>query len=153
MLDLVTWLGKDVLRDTPKYVAGFLFGLDYKKVVLIKKNKPLWQQDKINAIGGKIEEGETASQAMVRECREECGVAIDDWRLFCITYNPVRGGIVYFFTSRNAAIKSARSKEAEQIIVIDTVDAHKFNCLANIEYLMYMAMDRFCSMAYIIENQ
>ena len=41
-----------------KYVVIFLFTKDYKKVLMIKRNKPPYK-DCYNGIVGKIEEGET----------------------------------------------------------------------------------------------
>ena len=52
-----------------KYVAGFLFSNDYKYVALIKKEKPAWQKGKLNAIGGKIELGES-------ELNAQCGNSV-----------------------------------------------------------------------------
>lgn len=57
-----------------RYVVGFMFSEDRQFVALIRKNRPEWQAGKLNGIGGKIEEGETPIEAMVREFREETGV-------------------------------------------------------------------------------
>jgi 8-oxo-dGTP diphosphatase len=49
------------MGDGPtQYVLGFLFDPSQKDVVLIKKLKPEWQKGKLNGVGGKIEEGESA---------------------------------------------------------------------------------------------
>lgn len=61
-----------------RYVAGFLF-YDGEQVALIQKQHPAWQHGLWNGIGGKIEEGETAADAMRREFREEAGVDIPEW--------------------------------------------------------------------------
>lgn len=51
-------------------------------VVLIEKTKPEWQKGKYNFVGGKIEEGESPVECMVREFFEETGVQtqISDWK-------------------------------------------------------------------------
>ena len=59
-----------------KYVAGFLISNCRKYVVLIQKAKPRWQAGRLNAVGGKIEPGETSPEAMEREFREETSVSI-----------------------------------------------------------------------------
>jgi 8-oxo-dGTP diphosphatase len=41
---------------------------------LIRKNPPAWQAGKLNAVGGKIEKGETPREAARREFLEETGV-------------------------------------------------------------------------------
>ena len=47
-----------------KYVTGFLFSPDKQSVVLITKNRPKWQENKLNGVGGKIELNETPLEAM-----------------------------------------------------------------------------------------
>jgi 8-oxo-dGTP diphosphatase len=64
------------------YVCGFLFSPDRTRVLLIRKNRPEWQRDRLNGVGGKVEAGETLPQAMRREFREEAGMDVPeaDWR-------------------------------------------------------------------------
>lgn len=57
-----------------QYVAGFQLDPSLERVLLIQKRKPAWQAGKLNEIGGHIEPGETADQAMVREFAEETGL-------------------------------------------------------------------------------
>jgi 8-oxo-dGTP pyrophosphatase MutT (NUDIX family) len=54
-----------------RYVVGFLFSEDESRVLLVWKNRPAWQDGKLNGVGGKIEAGETPLQAMEREFKEE----------------------------------------------------------------------------------
>ena len=67
-----------------KYVAGLLFNKNKTEVALIRKNRPGWQAGKLNAIGGKLEEGESPLDAMIREFSEETGIYHSDWRLFTV---------------------------------------------------------------------
>ena len=67
-----------------KFVVIFLFTKDYKKVLMIKRNKPPYKNC-WNGIGGKIEENETEIQATIRECYEETEIKLDNPKLF-ITY-------------------------------------------------------------------
>jgi 8-oxo-dGTP diphosphatase len=62
-----------------EYVCGFLFSPDRTRVLLIRKKRPAWQAGKLNGVGGKIEPGETALQAMRREFREEAAVDVAEW--------------------------------------------------------------------------
>lgn len=57
-----------------KSTLGFLFTPDFKKVLLIKKQKPAFHKDKLNGLGGKVEPGETTLECMVREVEEESGL-------------------------------------------------------------------------------
>lgn len=67
-----------------KFVVIFLFTKDYKKVLMVKRNKPPYK-DCWNGIGGKTEENETEIQATIRECYEETEIKLDNPKLF-ITY-------------------------------------------------------------------
>lgn len=61
------------------YCLGFIFNKDLTQLLLIKKEKPLNQKGKLNGIGGKVEEGESFYDAMVREVKEEANLDIKDW--------------------------------------------------------------------------
>lgn len=81
-----------------RYVAGLYCSGDKRFNLLIKKNKPgHWQHEKINLIGGHIEEYESDAEAMAREFKEETGEQTypSSWK-HCIT---LRGPtwVVYFF--------------------------------------------------------
>lgn len=65
-----------------RYVLGFLTHRVTGQVLLIRKARPDWQAGKLNGIGGKIEEGEGAVEAMRREFREEAGFDVLEWKMF-----------------------------------------------------------------------
>ena len=67
-----------------KFVVLFLFTKDFKKVLMVKRNKEPYKNC-WNGIGGKIKEGENETQATIRECNEETGIKINNPKLF-ITY-------------------------------------------------------------------
>lgn len=56
-----------------EWAVGFLVDDARERVVLIRKNRPAWQEGKLNGVGGKVEPGETAYRAMAREFVEETG--------------------------------------------------------------------------------
>ncbi len=66
----------------PRFVVGLLFNHGMTRMVLVRKLRPEWQFGKLNGIGGKIERGETPHTAMVRECWEEIGLHVPEWRHF-----------------------------------------------------------------------
>ena len=83
---MLSKLWNAIRRNSPakqKYVLGFLFNTNFDTVVLIRKNRPVWQAGKLNGVGGKVEPGETYKEAMVREFCEETGVSFDQWHSFC----------------------------------------------------------------------
>ncbi len=63
------------------YVAGF--ALTPTSVLLVRKTKPAQLAGKWNAVGGKVDPGETAAEAMEREFAEEIGVIVSNWKQFC----------------------------------------------------------------------
>lgn len=67
-----------------KMVVGFVFNEIFTRCLLIRKNRPKWMEGLLNGIGGHIEEGETPEEAMKRECFEECGLEISNWKEICI---------------------------------------------------------------------
>ena len=90
-----------------RYVLGLVFNDTATRILLIEKLRPDWQKDRWNGIGGKIEEGETPSEAMLRESREETGHEYD---FECRMTFICPGGTVYVF-----AAKTVREIEFEQI--------------------------------------
>lgn len=67
--------------EMKKFVVIFLFTKDYRKVLMVKRNKTPYK-DCWNGIGGKIEGNETEIQATIRECFEETGIKLDKPKLF-----------------------------------------------------------------------
>lgn len=47
-----------------------------EKILLVEKDRPAWQKGRLNLVGGKVEQGETAVDAAVRELAEESGMGV-----------------------------------------------------------------------------
>lgn len=60
-----------------KLVVGFI--TDEERVLLIQKNRPMWQKGSYNGVGGKVEKNETPIEGMIREAKEETGLHIESW--------------------------------------------------------------------------
>lgn len=120
------------------YVAGFLFDKFQRNVLLIEKLKPEWQAGRLNGIGGKIEHDETPYKAMVREFKEEAGLAIPDWRQFA----RLRGRtyVVYFFTATYPwDLTEAKAMTKEQLIVVPVNKIYDVRAIDNLKWLVPMA--------------
>jgi 8-oxo-dGTP diphosphatase len=78
-----------------KYVAGFAYY--ERRVLLVNKKAPKWQEGLWNGVGGKCEPDETPSDAMRREFYEETGHDIENWTLFCNECGP--GYVVHFYST------------------------------------------------------
>ncbi len=122
-----------------KYVAGFYFDANKHKVALVLKQKPPWQRDKYNAIGGKIEPGETPEAAIKREFQEETGVVFSDWKLFLELCGD--SWKVYFFSGVGDP-QHCRTCESEPIHVVNTLLATNLpNLIPNLYWILPMALD------------
>jgi 8-oxo-dGTP diphosphatase len=122
-----------------KYVVGFLFTLDCKKVVLIKKNKPEWQKGYLNGIGGKVEEGETSLKAIQREFHEEAGVFIKVWKKFLVLNTT--NCKVYFFYARAEIAGEVMSKTDEKVQLYRVSKLNKLKTIPNLQWLIPMCLD------------
>jgi 8-oxo-dGTP pyrophosphatase MutT (NUDIX family) len=87
------------------FVVGFMRETLTDRVLLIRKNRPAWQAGLLNGPGGKVEDGEAPSQAVVREWREEIGqeTSPSQWRLIA-SLTDLRdfhagGGTIFWFAS------------------------------------------------------
>jgi 8-oxo-dGTP diphosphatase len=122
-------------------VVGFLFVQDM--VVLLKKEKPDWQKGRFNGVGGKVEPGETAHDAMVREFEEEAGARIEEWKHFA-TLRSARNPScrVHFFTATNNDVyHEVRQMTDEQIhfFKVPYRGVHDNNWIPNLKWLIPLA--------------
>ncbi len=77
------------------YVLGFIFDQDRKRVLLIRKEKPDWQNGRWNGVGGKVESNDGSPlEAIQREGIEETGYEYI-WE-HCVTF-VCPGGTVFVF--------------------------------------------------------
>lgn len=122
-------------KTVKKYVLGFLFD-GYGRVWLIIKNRPDWQKGLINGIGGKIESGETPTDAMEREFREETGCAEKlNWRQYGIEHNENFELNLFTAESSTADIDSITDEEVIRCLVADLPE----NIIPNLSWMIPMA--------------
>lgn len=121
-----------------KYVVGFAYSLDKSKVLLIKKETPLWQKGTLNGIGGKIEEKESPLDAMSRECEEEAGIYLE-WREKGVMKGENNNGekfVCHIFYAYSDEILNSRQKTAESLIIINPLEITQYKTLANLKFLI-----------------
>jgi len=123
-----------------RYVCGFLFSKDRKEICLIMKNKPEWQKDKLNGVGGKIEVMESVHDAMIREFEEETGVYLQHWDHY-VTLNG-EGYECNFLRAFGDEIDSVLTKEEEEIMVINVEGLDCFDHIPNLRWLIPLALDK-----------
>lgn len=122
-----------------RYVVGFLFSTDLRQVALITKNRPQWQAGLLNGIGGKIEAGESAPDAMRREFLEEAGVDMGEWAHFASMTDQHHFSIDVF--AATGAVDQLVAMTDEAISVYDVKQLHEQAMVENAHYLILMAAD------------
>lgn len=126
-----------------KYVAGFLFSLDRTEVVLINKLRPAWQAGLLNGVGGRIQDGETPYEAMVREFEEEAGLHRDNWKHFC-TLEGVDWQVDFFksFGVMGDLKNAVHSVTDEKIEIVGTdMIARLQRVVSNLRWLIPLALE------------
>jgi 8-oxo-dGTP pyrophosphatase MutT (NUDIX family) len=124
------------------YVVGFAFD-QYDAVTLINKQKPAWQKDKWNGVGGKIEEGEDAAAAMAREFFEETGMRTSPpmWRH--VGRLIERDCVVQIFTMRVPVLRvHTTTKEAVKVFIPGeqaALGGDNYPCIPNIPVFLEMS--------------
>lgn len=123
-----------------KYALGFVFNSNFSKVLLIHKNRPEWQKGKVNGIGGHVEDGETAREAILRELREEAGIEIGEW--FSVLVLEEKDGIVDVFasvlTGNSGEVKSITDEKVEWFEVLSLPE----NCMSNLSWMVPLAKNK-----------
>ena len=124
-----------------RYVAGFMFSEDYRRVLLIRKKKPVWQHGLLNGVGGKIEKDEEPLAAMRRECREETTLVAraDLWHQTVVLFGEKF--CVYFFHSVGP-IDAAQSvtDEKVEIVAVDAIGTQR--TIPNLRWLVPLQLDK-----------
>ena len=128
-----------------RYVMGFCFSPDLKKVAMVKKNRPRWQAGLWNGIGGHVEEDECAEAAMVREFEEETSVHEDSqgkWHLVSTIGNDDYQ--IEVFASASECVWDVTTVTDENIVRWDVVSLLQSTELTvyNVPWLMLMARER-----------
>lgn len=128
-----------------KSVVGFLKDCD-NRVLLIRKTRPSWQVGWLNGIGGKIEAGETAHDAMLREWSEETGIVPAPDRHFCMLLS---GGDyeVHFFSGETPLSfhdhldGRTHNDVGEKFEIVALEDARHEKVIPNLKWLLPLAFD------------
>ncbi|PIZ31167.1 MAG: hypothetical protein COY40_02795, partial [Alphaproteobacteria bacterium CG_4_10_14_0_8_um_filter_53_9] len=129
------------------YVLGFAFSPDKQTVLLIKKNRPTWQAGKLNGVGGKIEEGETPAQAMVREFEEGTGIKSTeaDWQPYAhlgSIKDDANPWSMHVFCTFTLPLHTAQSQTDEEVMQVP-VNLEKLGLIGitNLPWLIGLAID------------
>lgn len=134
------------------YVLGFAF--HNGAVALIHKNKgPSCVVGKYNGIGGKVEQGEPALKAMIREFEEETGVLIDGWTRFCGLRVRAYNALIYCYKVHlNGERPELIQKTDERVSWENLSNVSKLPIVPNLRWLIPMALDQDKLSAFVDDN-
>lgn len=131
-----------------RYCCAFMFSPNRESVALIRKRKPAWQHNKLNGIGGKVEEGEDAATAMVRKFQEETGMQTErgQWAWFMEMSGQNDGGtgafkVDFFTTTGDLYALKTMEEEPIEIIRCREVYATRGDMIENLPWLIPLALD------------
>jgi 8-oxo-dGTP pyrophosphatase MutT (NUDIX family) len=123
-----------------EYVAGLLFSRDRSLVALICKERPGWQREKWNAIGGKIEPSDDCPlHAMRREFREETAVTVNDWQSFC-TVSGEGWRVHYYRGFAPRAVVESVSTVTDEVVAVWPLTELPCPLMTNLRWLIEMAL-------------
>jgi 8-oxo-dGTP diphosphatase len=123
-----------------KYCLGFMFNNNETDVLLIEKQKPVWQAGKFNGIGGKVENGESSAFAMRREFKEETGIDTLAWR-YVVTMSG-DDWQVDVFTCKSDDAFDYQQMESEKVSLIPLDELESYNLISNLYWLIPMCLDK-----------
>lgn len=128
------------------YCVGFIFNEDLTRIILIKKNRgPDCVKNKLNGIGGKIEKDESGIDAIIRECKEETGLEINNWFYFCEL--DCNEGKIYFYYAVTDDLYNYKQIEDEKIGIYRLDD---FDEYTNEDYEWLDFQDMVCNLNWLI---
>lgn len=132
--------------DRKHYCVGFLFDDPGHEVVLMrrapKSDKPEqdWQVGRLNGLGGSIEPGESPTDAMRREFKEEAGLDIGWWEEFAVLDG--KRWKVHCFRARSIFASAVQSPEGLALHVLDVNSAlREWNVVPNLHFLLPLALN------------
>lgn len=116
------------------YVLGFI--TDRKRVLLIKKNRPEWQQGLYNGVGGKVLENESPESAMVREAKEETNLDIIKWTKIDTLEYPDNEVILHLFEATvSKKFLSSYKTNTDELVRLFKLDKLPKNNVSDVPYI------------------
>jgi 8-oxo-dGTP diphosphatase len=127
-----------ILAAKASFVLALLYTADRTQVVLMRRTRPAWQAGRVNALGGRLKDGELAKDAARREVREESGVDVAQWIEVLVWEDAEYRMHVMRAVSELA--RGARTMEDQEVFLAD-IDALPANVIDNLRWLVPLALD------------
>lgn len=127
------------MKNLKEYVMGFVFDQDATNVVMLIKDKPEYLVGVCNGLGGKVEDGESPADAMVRECAEESGLIIESWNHIGTIHQYTHDGwTIHFFWTMSKFAHLAKTMETEEVFLAKCDSNLKRNYTINSHVLWFL---------------
>jgi len=114
----------------------FVFSPDLKHVYLLRKNKPKWQEDYLNGVGGKVEKGESFKACILRETEEEIGVLMDRNTLYDIGVIEAKEWRVRIYAYKLGKKQKPKQMEDEELNKVLVKNVPKLKVIPNLRMLI-----------------
>lgn len=127
------------------YSNVFALNSRYSEVVLVRKNRPAWQNGLLNAVGGKVDADETYLQCAIREFKEETSVDISEYPIHHFAdLVGVDYKIGFFLVILDdTAFYECKTTESEQIdrYDINEILTSQYDIVNNTPFMLSICMD------------
>jgi len=127
--------------------VGFVFDASLEHVLLLHKKKPDWQVGRLNGLGGKVEDGETAVACVARECREETclNIPTERWTKCATVHQTDATGnekvVDFFATTHEGDLSDAKRGDYEDVEWFNCLAPLPNNTLQNLHFLVPLARE------------
>ena len=129
-----------------RYVLGFVFIGNDKILLQLKNRGGEFLNGKLNGLGGKIEQGESALSAMDREYFEETGDDRHmDWHMFSTIFYKNGVELNVFTSNVNDGFYdkiewSSHDSNAEKLFIFELKDIDWNLCVSNLEHMIKLIL-------------
>jgi 8-oxo-dGTP diphosphatase len=115
----------------------------------MRRTRPAWQAGRVNALGGKVAEGETPADAARREVMEEAGVDVAEWAEVLVWDDrEYRMHVVRAMSSRASSV---RTMEDQEVFLAD-VAALPDEVIGNLRWLVPLALDTDVALPIVVRS-
>ena len=137
------------MPSRPAFVLALLYSVDRRHVVLMRRTRPAWQAGRVNALGGRLQPGESAVAAARREVREECGVDVAEWREVLVWEDAEY--VMHVMRGVSELALEARTIEDQEVFLAD-VRALPDNVIDNLRWLVPLALDAEVAFPIVVRS-
>ncbi len=115
----------------------------------MRRTRPAWQAGRVNALGGRLQPGESAVAAARREVREECGVDVAEWREVLVWEDAEY--VMHVMRGVSELALEARTIEDQEVFLAD-VRALPDNVIDNLRWLVPLALDADVAFPIVVRS-